>query len=144
MCNLYMLLSVHSTLKLSLLRLVILIQALCKIVLDVTCNVFGMCFGNSQIYLPIVKRLFSSKCSDSNLGSFCPGYSKFAVYDNGLDHQYLSCLACFKMEHLVVALSLQVFSAIHVLIWIYTSASHLLKNFISCVKRYSSYIDHSS
>ena len=113
-----MLLSVHSTLKLSLLRLVILIQALCKIVLDVTCNVFGMCFGNSQIYLPIVKRLFSSKCSDSNLGSFCPGYSKFAVYDSGLDHQYL--------------------------LWIYTSASHLLKNFISCVKRYSSYIDHSS
>ena len=50
--------------------LLLLIQVLCKSTLDKTCGALSTYFGRSQINLPIVKHLFSSRCRESNLRVF--------------------------------------------------------------------------
>ena len=75
----------------------LLIQGLCKNVLDLTFSALSTYFGRSQIHFPRVKHLFSSRYRDSNQDSFSPCYSKLAADLHSHYHSYISCPACCKI-----------------------------------------------
>ena len=88
--NLCALRHAHSTQKLSLIRLAMLILVLCENLLNLTCSVFGTYFKRTQIHLPVAKYLFSSQCCDNNLGSFSSYFSKLAMHAHNDDRWYPS------------------------------------------------------
>ena len=95
--NFYTFLHVHNTQKLSLMKPVMLIQVLWKYELNLPYHTLSTCFKRSQIHLPTVKHLFSSRHCDSSLGSSLL-YSKLAVLFHSHYPLHLSCLACCRMH----------------------------------------------
>ena len=75
----------------------LLIQGLCKNVMDLTFSALSTYFGRSQIHFPRVKHLFSTRYRDSNQDSFSPCYSKLAAHLHSHYHSYISCPACCKI-----------------------------------------------
>ena len=70
--------------RLSLIWPGMLIQVLCKNVLDLACNATSTCLERSGIHPPTVKHLSSNRYRDSSVGSFS-SYFKLAVHTHNLD-----------------------------------------------------------
>ena len=99
-----------------------------------------MYFGGSQMHLPTVKQLFSSRCRDSNLGSCYPWYSKFAEHVHSHYHFYLSCSACCRVHFLMEAFSLHISTShlyIHMNTHLFESSSEVFYHNVNthqCIK----------